>query len=66
MNPDGIVCPFCGCMHAVCEFDAHEYDESSGEYDCSECGEKFDIQVHSSFSWSSTKPEDNELHEGQA
>ena len=61
MNSDGIVCPFCGCIHAVGGFEGDEYDDGMDEYDCDECGETFDVEVHSCFSWSSTKPDDNKL-----
>lgn len=56
-NSEGPICPFCGYMNKACDSDGYLYSESIDEYDCGDCGKKFDVSVGVMFSWSASRPE---------
>ena len=50
-NDSGIKCPYCGCVHEVCET-VHD-----GPWDCESCEQQFDVEVEYSATYYTTKLE---------
>lgn len=51
-STDAPVCPYCD--HSQGHDGGFFYDEDLTEHDCDHCGEKFNIEVYHSTSWTTT------------
>jgi DNA-directed RNA polymerase subunit RPC12/RpoP len=48
-NTDEVVCPHCGYKFS------DSWEMSEGEYECSDCGRKFEISIDTSITYSTSK-----------
>jgi len=53
-SKEGAICPYCG--HLTKPDDDHYglYSEDTCEYTCSSCGEEFNVEVFTSYSWTTS------------
>ena len=52
LSDDGLECPYCEHLHTDAET---IYDDDLDEYVCDSCGRKFQVEVHKTWSWTTSK-----------
>lgn len=56
-DSDGPMCPYCGCLNKAIDSCGRLFDESTDDYSCDHCSQKFYVSVEVTFSWSAVRRE---------